>query len=474
MGAGAGKRLSAVRWGVAGNIVVAWLLTLPAAAAIGALVYGFVDLFPGAVGPVLVSRARARAGRVRVLRRRDPPRSRRRRRDRDDRRHRGALADVVGGVRRRGRDDDRLLARDPRRRPARARRPARVARLQATLFGDADRGRAPGDPGARSSSAIIVMTSTVSLAADAPRSPVGAREGERRGPDRGLRLDRRPALVVLLALAAMLLLAEPIGDLIAPEAARLLRRPAGRRARAAGARGARPGRDRDPRRARRRRGRRLRARAAAARDAWARPPRRSAAAGGAAVVALLLVAWFSRSEPSAQGIDDPDYFTALAGIAALVFAALVLWLAPAGGRGDRGLGGPAAGIRPPAGGGGDRGGGHGLLPAPVGVHRAEPRRRAAVHPLRAPARDLRRLRRGRQRAHARGRLREPVRGPAPVRALAPAGAVRLLARRRSRSSPPASRAPRCSPSGACWRWRRATSSPGWRCTCRCSRSASSR
>ena len=36
MGAGAGKRLSAVRWGVAGNIVIAWLLTLPAAAAIGA------------------------------------------------------------------------------------------------------------------------------------------------------------------------------------------------------------------------------------------------------------------------------------------------------------------------------------------------------------------------------------------------------------------------------------------------------
>ncbi len=36
MGAGAGKRLSAVRWGVAGNLVIAWLLTLPAAAAIGA------------------------------------------------------------------------------------------------------------------------------------------------------------------------------------------------------------------------------------------------------------------------------------------------------------------------------------------------------------------------------------------------------------------------------------------------------
>ena len=39
MGAGAVKRISAVRWGVAGNIVVAWLLTLPAAAAIGALAY---------------------------------------------------------------------------------------------------------------------------------------------------------------------------------------------------------------------------------------------------------------------------------------------------------------------------------------------------------------------------------------------------------------------------------------------------
>ena len=32
MGAGAAKRLSAVRWGVAGNIVIAWVLTLPASA----------------------------------------------------------------------------------------------------------------------------------------------------------------------------------------------------------------------------------------------------------------------------------------------------------------------------------------------------------------------------------------------------------------------------------------------------------
>jgi inorganic phosphate transporter, PiT family len=56
MGAGAAKRLSAVRWGVAGNIVVAWLLTLPAAAGIGAAVYGLTRIFgTGALGPVLVT-----------------------------------------------------------------------------------------------------------------------------------------------------------------------------------------------------------------------------------------------------------------------------------------------------------------------------------------------------------------------------------------------------------------------------------
>src|SRR5436190_22211544 len=39
MGAGATKRLSAVRWGVAGNIVFAWVLTIPAAAAVAAAFY---------------------------------------------------------------------------------------------------------------------------------------------------------------------------------------------------------------------------------------------------------------------------------------------------------------------------------------------------------------------------------------------------------------------------------------------------
>jgi inorganic phosphate transporter, PiT family len=56
MGAGAGKRLSAVRWGVAGDIVMAWLLTLPAAAAIGALTYEITRIFgTGTAGPVVVA-----------------------------------------------------------------------------------------------------------------------------------------------------------------------------------------------------------------------------------------------------------------------------------------------------------------------------------------------------------------------------------------------------------------------------------
>jgi len=58
MGAGAAKRVSAVRWGVAGNIVVAWVLTLPAAAAIGGLAYGLTRIFgTGALGPVIVTLA---------------------------------------------------------------------------------------------------------------------------------------------------------------------------------------------------------------------------------------------------------------------------------------------------------------------------------------------------------------------------------------------------------------------------------
>jgi PiT family inorganic phosphate transporter len=39
MGAGSTQRLSAVRWGVAGNIVTAWILTIPAAGAVAAAFY---------------------------------------------------------------------------------------------------------------------------------------------------------------------------------------------------------------------------------------------------------------------------------------------------------------------------------------------------------------------------------------------------------------------------------------------------
>lgn len=56
LGAGAAKRLSAVRWGLAGNIFLAWVLTLPCAAAVGALTYGVTHAFgDGALGPLLVS-----------------------------------------------------------------------------------------------------------------------------------------------------------------------------------------------------------------------------------------------------------------------------------------------------------------------------------------------------------------------------------------------------------------------------------
>jgi len=46
-GVGSTKRLSAVRWGVAGNLVIAWILTLPAAAAIAALSFLILDLCVG-------------------------------------------------------------------------------------------------------------------------------------------------------------------------------------------------------------------------------------------------------------------------------------------------------------------------------------------------------------------------------------------------------------------------------------------
>jgi inorganic phosphate transporter, PiT family len=56
MGSGAAKRISAVRWGVAGNIAAAWALTLPAAALVGAGTFGVTSIFGvGPTGPTLIA-----------------------------------------------------------------------------------------------------------------------------------------------------------------------------------------------------------------------------------------------------------------------------------------------------------------------------------------------------------------------------------------------------------------------------------
>lgn len=47
MGVGATKRVSAVRWGVAGNIVFAWIVTMPAAALVSAIAYWIAHLITG-------------------------------------------------------------------------------------------------------------------------------------------------------------------------------------------------------------------------------------------------------------------------------------------------------------------------------------------------------------------------------------------------------------------------------------------
>ncbi len=44
IGVGASKRFSAVRWGVAGNLVVAWVLTIPASATVAALCFWTLEL----------------------------------------------------------------------------------------------------------------------------------------------------------------------------------------------------------------------------------------------------------------------------------------------------------------------------------------------------------------------------------------------------------------------------------------------
>ncbi len=47
MGVGATRRLNAVRWGVAGNIVAAWLITIPASAAVASAVFAILHWILG-------------------------------------------------------------------------------------------------------------------------------------------------------------------------------------------------------------------------------------------------------------------------------------------------------------------------------------------------------------------------------------------------------------------------------------------
>lgn len=50
MGVGAAERMSKVRWGVAGEIMVAWVITIPATMLVGGLFYW---LFQNALPAVL-------------------------------------------------------------------------------------------------------------------------------------------------------------------------------------------------------------------------------------------------------------------------------------------------------------------------------------------------------------------------------------------------------------------------------------
>jgi PiT family inorganic phosphate transporter len=56
IGAGAAKRVSAVRWGVAGSIAAAWAVTLPTAGLLGAVAYWLTSAFgSGVAGPAVIS-----------------------------------------------------------------------------------------------------------------------------------------------------------------------------------------------------------------------------------------------------------------------------------------------------------------------------------------------------------------------------------------------------------------------------------
>jgi PiT family inorganic phosphate transporter len=70
IGAGAARRASAVRWGLTGNIAIAWVITIPAAATVAALFYWLISgeflRFGIAVAIIAAVILAARAFRARV------------------------------------------------------------------------------------------------------------------------------------------------------------------------------------------------------------------------------------------------------------------------------------------------------------------------------------------------------------------------------------------------------------------------
>ncbi|MFK0167446.1 anion permease [Streptomyces sp. NPDC090306] len=72
LGAGLGRRLAEVRWGVAGRMLVAWLITLPSAALVGGLAAAVVKHGGNAGTVVIALLAAAVAAVIVVLSRRDP------------------------------------------------------------------------------------------------------------------------------------------------------------------------------------------------------------------------------------------------------------------------------------------------------------------------------------------------------------------------------------------------------------------
>jgi PiT family inorganic phosphate transporter len=73
LGSGVGKPGATVRWGVAGRMVVAWLITLPAAGVVGALCWFLANAIGGAAGVTVVLAILVAAATAMFLRSRRTP-----------------------------------------------------------------------------------------------------------------------------------------------------------------------------------------------------------------------------------------------------------------------------------------------------------------------------------------------------------------------------------------------------------------